>query len=129
MRVKELIKRHLKNISILHSIIIYMGLAQSKFLTIFSKSVVNLLYGDAYLAAILLLQVITWYSAFSYMDSVRNIWMLAEEKQKYLWIINLSGALINVVGNFICIPLLGAVGAAMVSVFTQCLQTSYCILL
>ena len=40
------------------------------------------MYGEAYLAAVPLLQIITWYSAFAYMGSVRNIWMLAEEKQK-----------------------------------------------
>ena len=71
------------------------------------------------MAAVPLLQTITWYSAFSYMGSVRNIWMLAEEKQKYLWIINLSGAVLNVIGNFILIPLMGTVGAAVASVLTQ----------
>ena len=45
--------------------------------------------------------------------------MLAEGKQKYLWMINLSGALLNVIGNLICIPLIGAAGAAIVSVLTQ----------
>ena len=45
--------------------------------------------------------------------------MLAEKKQKYLWIINLSGAVLNVVGNFLFIPLIGAAGAAIASVITQ----------
>ena len=44
----------------------------------------------------------------------------AEEKQKFLWIINLSGALLNVAGNFILIPVLGSAGAAVASVATQC---------
>lgn len=107
------------NMTILCSIIIYMGLAQSLFLTLFAGPVVNLLYGEAYIKAIPLLQIITWYSAFSYMGSVRNIWMLAEEKQKYLWIINLCGAVLNVVGNFFLIPIIGAAGAAIASVATQ----------
>ena len=88
-----------KNVTLLYSIIFYMGMIQSVFLTVFAKQVVDILYGPAYLAAIPLLQIITWYSAFSYMGTVRNIWMLAEEKQKYLWILNMSGALLNVVGN------------------------------
>ena len=92
---------------------------QSVFLTVFAKQVVDILYGPAYLAAIPLLQIITWYSAFSYMGTVRNIWMLAEEKQKYLWILNMSGALLNVVGNLIMIPHIGAAGAAIASVLTQ----------
>ncbi|MBQ4048880.1 MAG: flippase [Clostridia bacterium] len=108
-----------QNMSILYSVILHMGLIQSLLLTLFAKPIVSILYGEAYLAAIPLLQIITWYSAFSYMGSVRNIWMLAEEKQKYLWIINLSGAVLNVVGNFILIPLMGAAGAAIASVATQ----------
>lgn len=108
-----------KNMSILYSIIIYLGLAQSLVLTVFARPIVSLLYGEAYLSAIPLLQTITWYSAFSYMGTVRNIWMLAEEKQKYLWIINFSGALLNVIGNYMLIPLIGANGAAIASVVTQ----------
>ena len=112
-------KQFEKNMSLLYSIIIYMGLLQSVVLTIFAKPIVSILYGKAYIAAVPLLQIITWYSAFSYMGTVRNIWMLAEKKQKYLWIINLSGAVLNVVGNFILIPMFGAAGAAAASVATQ----------
>lgn len=90
-----------KSMAVLYSIIIYMGLAQSIVLVLFAKPVVMLLYGNAYSAAVPILQIITCDTAFSYMGTVRNIWMLAEEKQKYLWIINLSGAVLNVIGNFI----------------------------
>ena len=108
-----------KNMTLLYSIIIYMGLAQSVVLTLLARPVVGILYGEAYLAAIPLLQIITWYSSFSYMGSIRNIWMLAEEKQKYLWIINLSGALLNVIENFVLISMFGVAGAAIASVLTQ----------
>ena len=53
------------------------------------------------------------------MGSVRNIWILAEQKQKMLWQINLSGALLNVIANYILIPLIGINGAAIASVATQ----------
>lgn len=104
---------------ILYSIIIYMGLLQSCVLTIFAKPIVYILYGKAYLAAIPLLQIITWYSAFSHMGTVRNIWILAEGRQKCLWKINMSGAVLNVIGNFILIPLMGPAGASIASVATQ----------
>lgn len=116
---KESQERYEKNVSRLYSLIIYLGLIQSLFLTFLAKPVITIIYGNQYLAAVQLLQIITWYSAFSYMGSVRNIWMLAEEKQKYLWIINLSGAALNVAGNFALIPVLGASGAAIISVVTQ----------
>ena len=59
-----------------------------------------------------------WY-VFSAMGLVRNVWILAEGKQKYLWAINLSGALINVVLNAILIPFMGANGAALASLATH----------
>lgn len=107
------------NVSLLYSIIIYMGVVQSLALSFLARPIVHILYGNEYIAAVPLLRIITWHSVFAYIGSVRNIWMLAEEKQKYLWIINLSGALLNVMGNFILIPIIGAAGAAIASVVTQ----------
>ena len=108
-----------RNTSLLYSVIVYMGLAQSLVLTVLARPLIIVLYGEAYGPAVPILQIITWYIAFSYMGNVRNIWMLAEEKQKYLWMINLSGALLNVIGNACLIPVWGAEGAALTSVVTQ----------
>lgn len=108
-----------KNMSRLYALILYMGLAQSAVLTLLADPVIRILYGSEYLPAIPLLRIITWYTAFSFMGSARNIWMLAEEKQRYLWMINLSGAVLNVAGNLVLIPVMGASGAAVSSVATQ----------
>ena len=103
----------------LYAIVIYMALAQSVVLTVFARPIINLLYGSEYLSAVGILQIITWYSAFSYLGAARNIWFLAEKKQKYVWITNLIGATVNVIGNAALIPLWGAYGAAISSVVTQ----------
>lgn len=111
-------------VCILFSVIFYMALCQSVVFTIGAKPIVLLMYGSAYIPSIPILQIITWYSPFSYIGAARNVWILAENKQKYLWIINLSGAVLNVVGNLILIPICGACGAALASVLTQ-LFTNY----
>lgn len=108
-----------KNVSRLYAIVIYLALGQSVFMTLFSKIIIGVLYGDAYVPAVTALQIVVWYTTFSYIGSVRNIWILAEQKQKYLWIINLSGAIINVILNYILIPILGINGAAVASLATQ----------
>lgn len=108
-----------KNVSRLYCIVIYLSLAQSVFVTLFALPIVNILYGSAYQKTIGILRVLVWYTTFSYIGAIRNIWILAENKQKYLWIINLSGALTNVLLNAILIPLLGGVGAALASLITQ----------
>jgi Na+-driven multidrug efflux pump len=71
------------------------------------------------MASVKILQVLVWFVMFSYMGSVRNIWILAEGKQSILWKINLTGALVNVILNLFLIPWLGAVGAAIASLVTQ----------
>lgn len=107
------------NMCRLYSIIIYMALAQSIVMTLFAKPIIWILYGVEYFPAISVLAIIVWQATFSYMGAVRNVWILAEEKQNYLWIINLSGALVNVVLNLILIPIFGVEGAAIASVATQ----------
>lgn len=103
----------------LYSVITYLALLESIFVTIFAEPIVWVLYGNEYWAAVPVLRIVVWYIAFSYMGTVRNIWILAENKQSLLWIINLSGAVMNVLLNAMLIPLWGACGAATASVLTQ----------
>ena len=110
---------YLSNLKLLYGIIIFVSLLQSIVMTLFANLIIKILYGQQYLNAIPALQVVVWYTTFSYLGSVRNVWILAENKQKYLWIINLSGALLNVILNFILIPVWGIVGAAVASLITQ----------
>lgn len=108
-----------KRMAQLYGIILYMAFAQSVVFTVLAKPLVWLLYGQSYLAAAPVLQILTWNGAFSYMGTVRNVWILGEEKHEVLWKINLFGALANAFLNLLFIPLWGACGAAFASVLTQ----------
>ena len=44
---------------------------------------------------------------------------LAEEKQRWIWIINSFGAAFNIAANIVLIPISGAVGAAVATLVTQ----------
>ena len=108
-----------KKIIHLYLIIIALTLAQSVFITIFADLCVKILYGSKYIGAITPLRIYTWQTTFSQIGTIRNIWILAEQKQRYLWCINLCGALVSVVLNFALIPIVGVVGAAISAVATQ----------
>ena len=116
---KESENKFKENMINLYSIIIYLSLAQSIVISMFSGIIVRILYGVNYLNSVSVLRIIVWYTTFSYLGSVRNVWILAHNKQKYLWIINLSGALLNVCLNYILIPVWGSCGAALASLITQ----------
>lgn len=107
------------NLKRLYCIVIYLAFAQSLVMTFFSKLIIYILYGEQYHNSILALQIIVWYTTFAYVGSIRNVWVLGENKQKYLWIINLTAALMNVLLNFFFIQLWGIYGAAIASLITQ----------
>lgn len=108
-----------KRVIQLYSVITWLSLAQSVFMTLLAKPIVWILYGAEYANSAVILAVAVWYVMFGHYGSVRNIWILAEGKQKYLTGINVLGALANIALNFILIPICGAVGAAIASVITQ----------
>ena len=108
-----------RNMTVLYSIILWMGIAQVVVFILCARPIVLLLYGKDYLSAVAVLRVLMTYFVFSLMGRVRNVWILAEQKQQYLPIINLSGALFNVVLNLFLIPPWGACGAALASAITQ----------
>lgn len=108
-----------RRVAQLYSIITAFALTQSILMTILAKPIICLLYGEAYLNAVPMLQLVVWYDTFGYYGSVRNIWILAEEKQKHLTKINVVGALANVVLNACLIPIWGGIGAAIASVISQ----------
>lgn len=108
-----------KNMSRLFSIVFYLSLCQCLFMTVLARPIMLILYGLQYEKSIVILRVVVWYVTYSYLGSARDVWILAEGKQKHLWLVNLLGALLNVIANIIFTPLYGCIGAAIASFITQ----------
>lgn len=107
------------NMKRLYSLTFYLSLLQNLAITLFAPIIIGIVCGSDYTASINILRIVVWYTSFSYMGAVRDVWILAEGKHKYLWLINLTGAIFNFAMNLILIPRLGGIGAAIVSVTTQ----------
>ena len=103
----------------LYSVIIYFSLIQCVVITALAPIIIEIMCGAQFIESVPVLRVAVWFTTFSYLGTIRNVWMLAEGNQRYLWIINLTGALTNVALNFVFISILGALGAAVASVITQ----------
>lgn len=112
-------EKYEKTIVCLYSLIIYLSLLQSIVMTISSPLIIKILYGKEYQTSVVALQIIVWYCSFSYLGGARAVWILAEEKQKHLVVINLVGACLNILLNWSLIPKFGINGAAIASVITQ----------
>lgn len=120
LEAKKIGKMQYENsLKMLYAIVIYFAMAQSVAITLFSNIIIQILYGADYVKSINILRLIVWYTTFSYLGSVRTIWILAEGKHEVLWVVNLSGAMMNVFLNYLLIPQWGTMGAAMASLVTQ----------
>ncbi len=108
-----------KGLSSLYCIVFYLSLGQSIITAVFARPIIYILYGADYLPAVETLRVCVWYITFSYFGSIRNIWILCAGKHRHIWIIDMTGVVINVGLNYLLIPLWGICGAAMASVATQ----------
>ncbi len=103
----------------LYSIIIYASVIQNIVIFAFSGPIIRLMYGVEYMPSVSILKTLVWYTTFSYIGAVRTVWILAENKQNYLWKINMTGAVGNVILNRLLIPSMGGTGAALASLLTQ----------
>ena len=119
VRKKTSQEKYEKGISCLYGVIFYLSLAQCIVMSVGAELLVYLLYGKEYLPAAWALRLCVWYVTFAYFGSVRNVWILGEEMHRYVWVIDLAGALMNIVLNLLLIPLWGINGAAIASFATQ----------
>lgn len=103
----------------LYCIVFYASLFVSILFLLLGDFAIWLLYGAEYAPAGLPLKIVTWYTAFSYLGVARNAWIVSEGKQKYLKYMYGGAAIMNIVLNFIFIPIWGAAGAAFASLITQ----------
>lgn len=103
----------------LYSFLIWLCIGVSVFIWIIGKFVIQFLYGDAYMGAVVPLQILIWSEVFSVLGSARGIWILSESKNKYVKYYLAIGAIFSIGMNFLLIPTLGTIGAAIVTVSTQ----------
>ncbi len=93
----------------------------SVFICILSKLILFVLYGEAYLSANSCLKIAVWYTVFAYIGSAKSVWLICENKSKYVFVFAALGAITNVVMNVFLIPYWGINGAALATFITEML--------
>ena len=101
--------------------IIWVCVAYSLFITVFSKHVIYIVNGKDYLGANICFKIAVWYTSFSYLGSAKNFWLVCKNKKHFVFIFSCTGAVCNLIMNFIFIPMWGINGAAIATLVTQIL--------
>ena len=68
----------------LYAAIIWIGIAAGLTISILGKWIIFFMYGKEYLPATSSLQISAWYTMFAMLGSARGIWIVCEEKAKYV---------------------------------------------
>jgi len=103
----------------LYGMIFWISAGVSVLLCCAAEWIVGALYGAAFLPAAGALRILTWQTGLSYLGVARNIWMVCENRQRYLVWIYAAAAAANVALNVLLIPVWGISGAAAASLAAQ----------
>ena len=100
----------------LYSVMVVISLFIALPICIFSDFIVLTLYGAEYQDAVLLLRMLIWALLFVSLGTARDAYLLGMNYSKLIFQTTLLGLIINVIGNLILIPILGALGAVLVTI-------------
>ena len=103
----------------LDSAIIWLCILVSCFVVLLAKPVILVLYGKQYIGAVTTLQIAIWFETFSMIGTARGIWLLCENKNKYVKYYLFIGVIVNLILNAVMIPAIGINGAALATLATQ----------
>ena len=93
-----------------------VGIAIS--LTILAKPIILLLFGEQYSPAIDVIKIYIWINIFVSLGVASGKWLLSEGLQIFSIYRTLLGAIINILMNFLLIPKLQLIGAAISALFS-----------
>lgn len=109
--------------------IIWLGVVASVMITVLSKPIIIIIFGNQYIESIGVLAILIWSRIFSLIGTARSIWLVSENFIKYQKYFVGIGAIVNVVLNLILIPSFGAMGAAVATLFAEIFSSTLALLL
>lgn len=101
------------------AVIIWLAIFYSLFVTIFSKKIILILYGQTYITAHTVLKILVWSTLMENVGKIRDIWLIGENRSNYVTFFSTVGTILNVIINIQFIHLWGINGAALSTVITQ----------
>jgi len=99
-------------------IIIYSGLFVSLALFIMAKPIINILYGPEYHDSIEIMKILAWKGLFCGLGYTASVMIVTEGRQKYIYLRNIIGGILNLTLNLLLIPLIGLKGVAIATIIS-----------
>lgn len=112
-------KEYRKKLQQLYDFLIWLSILLSVFVSIFSDSIVTMIYGVNFSAAATVLTVHIWSGAFVFIGFASNQQLIVENLMKISFYRTIFGVVANVVLNLCLIPSWGILGSAVATLIAQ----------
>lgn len=122
----DLYKKRLKNFYIL---MVLLPIAMAIPITLLAKPIISIIFGVGYLEAIPVLKIYIWSSVGLFLGSAIGSYLMAENKVKTIFILNLITMLLNITLNFILIPKFGIIGSAWATLVSYGVSPMYLLII
>ncbi|WP_341220397.1 flippase [Polaribacter atrinae] len=106
-------KIYYKRITNLYSLLFWLAVFLSLFITFFGEWIIEKLYGNSYLQSYKILSIYIWSNIFFFFTTISSKWLVAEGFYMHSFYRNILGAILNIILNIILIHKFGLSGAAL----------------
>ena len=110
-----------KRLTRLYSLMFYMAIIVALPVTLFSRTIIQLIYGDSFIQGAGVLSIYVWAGISVFLSIAINAYLLTENKTKILFVGSIVGMVTNVTLNLWFIPLYGIYGAATATLISYSL--------
>lgn len=122
---KQSKKLYYERLQKLYDFMVWIAIFIALPMTFLSDWIIYLLYGSKYNEAGTVLMIHIWAGVFVFLGVASSKWFLSENLQKYSFYRTLGGAIINIVLNYILIPIHGIYGAAIATLISQAIASYF----
>lgn len=98
---------------------IWIAIGMALILFVIASPAIKILFGDKYLDAIPVLQIMAWKTVFVALFVSSGQIIIIENIQKYAVLRNIVGCFISVLLNYALIPRFGIIGSAVATIITM----------
>lgn len=113
----------------IYALMISFGICYAVAMTLCGRPAINLLFPDRYLQTPGILLIYSWSSMFVFLNVATSRWFIIEGLQMYMACYAFLGGILNVILNFLLIPVCGVYGAALATVISYFVSSVLCLLL
>lgn len=114
---------YIKRLQKLYNVMIHSAVSIAVLITFVSEPLINLLYRSEYAEAPSVLRIHIWAGVFVFFGVASSKFLVAENLEKISFYRTLAGAVINIGLNFLLIPYLGILGAALSTLMSYAFTT------